>query len=183
MSDNIFSFETLVVALAMIMAYGPVIALIVARKRLGALKTATALVIWGTLTPTFEHASFAIYGSRTIPSLPGHGLHLHYHFFMAGIFTVVAGIMIMIMALTQLRKGKRTGWYAILVALLIGGSFELSGAAGMRFHGFQGPKMGLGIYAYILAWASALVISYRAVFEDKQKSHERPGAVQSKSKH
>lgn len=169
----------MIVALGMTMAYGPVIALILARKRLGALKTATALIIWGALTPTFEHTSFAIYGSQIIPSVPDHGLHLHYHFFMAGVFTVVAGIMIMIMTASQLRLGKRTGWCAILVALLIGGSFELSGAAGMRFHGFQGPAVGLMIYAYLLAWASALVISYRPVFENKEKSHERPRPVQS----
>jgi hypothetical protein len=115
---------------------------------------------------TFEHASFAIYGSRTIASLPGHGLHLHYHFFMAGIFTVVAGTMIMIIATSQLRQGKRMGWYAILAALLIGGGFELSGAGGTLFHGFQTSwAMGMVIYAYPVAWLSALVISYRPIFE------------------
>jgi hypothetical protein len=107
--DTLFLDSTLAVALGMTMAYGPVIALILARKRLGALRAATALVIWGAVIPTFEHASFAIYGSRTIASVPGHGLHLHYHSFMAGIFTVVAGIMIVIMAVSQLREGKRTG--------------------------------------------------------------------------
>ncbi len=172
--DNLF-LETLTLALGMIITYGPVIALILARKRLGALKTATALVIWGTIIPTFEHASFSIYGSRTIASVPGHGLHLHYHFFMAGIFTLVAGIMIAIVAATKLRQGQQTGWFAILIALLIGGGFELSGAGGTLFHGFP-PSwvMGLVIYAYPLAWASALVISYRPVFENKEKSHERP---------
>jgi hypothetical protein len=49
----------------------------------------------------------------------------------------------------------------------------------MRFHGFEGPATGLLIYAYPLAWASALVISYRPVFENKEKSHERPKLVQS----
>jgi hypothetical protein len=180
MPDASLFLETLAVALGMVMAYGPVIALILARKRLGALKTATALVLWGTLIPILEHASFAIYGSRTIGSVPGHGLHLHYHFFMAGIYTVVAGIMIAIVATTQLRQGKRTGWYAILAALLIGGGFELSGAAGTLFHGFQTSwAMGLTIYAYPLAWASALVISYRPIFENKEKYHGRPWPVQS----
>jgi len=93
----------------------------------------------------------------------------------------VAGIMIMIIAASQLRQGKRTGWCAILLALLIGGGFELTGAVGIRFHGLQGPAMGLGIYAYLLAWASALVISYWSVFENKGKSHERPKPIQSQN--
>ncbi len=159
----------------MTLAYGPIVALILSRKRLGPLNTAVALVIWGALIPTFEHGSFAIYGSRTIPVVPDHGLHLHYHFFMAGVFTVVAGIMIVIMAVTQLRQGTRIGWYTILTALLIGGSFELSGAAGIRFHGFQGPATGLSIYAYLLAWASALIITYRQVFHNSQVHQTRVG--------
>ncbi len=147
------------------MAYGPVIALILIRKRLGALRTATALVLWGVLIPTFEHASFAISGSRAMAAVPGVGLHDRYHFFMAGVFTIVAGIMIAIVAATQLRQGQRTGWYAVLAALLIGGGFESSGAAGTLFHGFPPSwATGLVIYAYPLAWASALVIAYRPVF-------------------
>ncbi len=147
------------------MAYGPVIALILARKRLGALSSATALVLWGTIIPTFEHASFAISGSRSMAAVRGVGLHDRYHFYMAGVFTIVSGIMIAILAVALLRQGQKTGWYAVLAALLIGGGFELSGAAGTLFHGFP-PSwvMGLVIYAYPLAWASALVIAYRPVF-------------------
>ena len=181
MMDNLLSLETLAVALGMILAYGPVIALILARKRLGALKTATALVIWGAVIPITEHAGFAISGSQEIAAVVGR--HTRYHFFMAGVFTLVAGIMIAIVAATQLRRGKREGWFAILVALLVGGGFELSGAAGTLFHGFP-PSwvMGLVIYAYPMAWAGALAISYRPVFENKEKSHERPKLIQSSKK-
>jgi hypothetical protein len=74
--------------------------------------------------------------------------------------------MIAIVAATQLRQGKRAGWYAILVALLLGGGFELSGAAGMLYHGFPPSwASGLAIYVYHFAWASALAISYRHVFK------------------
>jgi hypothetical protein len=147
--------------LALTLFYGPVITLLLARNRLGVLRTATLLVLWGALIPTVEHANFAIGGSqRGIADV-----HIRYHIFMAGIFTIVASIMIAIVAATQLRQGKRTGWYAILVALLIGGGFELSGAPGMLYHGFPPTwALGLAIYAYPLAWANALVISYRAVF-------------------
>jgi hypothetical protein len=168
MSDDTLFPEILAVTLGMIMAYGPVVALILARKRLGELNAATALVIWGAFIPTFEHASFAISGSREIAAIPGIGLHSRYHFFMAGVFTLVAGILIAIVAITQLKQGQPTGWYAILIALLIGGGLELSGAAGTLFHGFP-PSwvMGLVIYAYPLAWASALIIAYRPIFASK----------------
>jgi hypothetical protein len=170
-----------IVALGMALAYGPVILLILARNRLGSLRTATFLVLWGALLPTLEHAGFAMGGSREIAAVVGR--HTRYHFFMAGIFTVVAGIMIAIVAATQLRQGKRPGWYAILIALIVGGGFELSGAAGTLFHGFPPSwAMGLGIYAYPLAWASALAISYRPIFENKEKSHERPKLIQSSNK-
>jgi hypothetical protein len=153
------------VAFGIAMAYGPVIAIILARKRLGALDAAVTLVIWGAVIPTCEHANFAISGSREIATVPGVGLHTRYHFFMAGVFTIVSGVMIAIIALSQLRQGKRTGWFAILIALLIGGGFEPSGAAGTLFHGFPPSwAMGLVIYDYPLAWGSALAISYRHVF-------------------
>ena len=174
MSDDTLFPEILAVTLGLIMAYGPVIGLILARKRLGALNAAAALVIWGAFIPTFEHASFAISGSWEIAAVPGIGLHSRYHFFMAGVFTLVAGIMIAIVAVTQLRQGQQIGWYAILVALLIGGGLELSGAAGTLFHGFP-PSwvMGLVIYANPLAWASALVISYRPIFGSKREFSRR----------
>lgn len=167
--DQLFPLNLIAVTFGIVIAYGPVIALILGRKRLGSLKAAVALVIWGAFFPTLEHASFAISGSREIATVPGVDLHTRYHFFMAGVFTLVAGIMIVIAAATQLRQGKRTGWFAVLIALLIGGGFELSGAAGTLFHGFP-PSwvMGLVIYAYPLAWASALIISYRPVFTSKQ---------------
>jgi hypothetical protein len=162
--DNLTPLNLLYVALWLIFVYFPVIVLILARNRLGLLRAATALVFWGTLIPTMEHASFSMSASRD--ALPGVDLHIRYHFFMAGVFTLVAGIMIAIVAATQLRQGKRAGWYAILVALLLGGGFELSGAAGMLYHGFPPSwASGLAIYVYHFAWASALAISYRHVFK------------------
>lgn len=158
------------IAVGMTMAYGPVLVLIGLRRRLGALKAASALVIWGTLIPSFEHAAFAISGSRQVGGLPGVGLHARYHFFMAGVFTLVAGLMLILIAATLLRQGTRAGWIAVLLALLLGGGFELSGAAGTLFHGFPPSwAMGLVIYAYPLAWGSALVISYRSVFRKQSR--------------
>lgn len=165
MNGDTISGELVAIVLGMAMAYGPVVALLLTRKSLGALNTAAALVVWGAVIPTFEHASFAISGSRALAAVPGVSLHARYHFFMAGVFTLVGGILLVMMAVSQLRKGERLGWFAVLAALLIGGGFEVTGAAGALYHGFPPSwAMGLAIYAYPLAWGSALIIAYRPVF-------------------
>ncbi len=71
-----------------VFGFGPVLGLILARKRLGTLNTASWLVIWGAVIITIEHAQFAI--SYSLPfkvidegplTLPPHA---RVHFFMAG---------------------------------------------------------------------------------------------------
>jgi hypothetical protein len=51
-----------------------------------------------------------------------------------------------------------SGWFAVLVALLAGGSLELvlNGPTGY-------PYQHIGLYGYPLAWAAALVIALRSV--------------------
>lgn len=166
-------FNLINVALGIAVAYCPVIGLILIRKRLGALKTAVFLVLWGALIPTLEHAGFAMSGSRLRAFLPGIDIHTHYHFFMAAAFTIVAGVLIAFTAVTQLGRGQKEGWYAILMALVIGGGFELTGAFGMFYHGFPPSwALGLVIYAYPLAWASALIIAYNPVFKKQEKNRK-----------
>lgn len=166
MISDPWSAEMLVMAaLGVAMAYGPVIILIFVRRSIGQLNAAAALVIWGAIIVAAEHAGFATSESLEIAGLPGASAHMRYHFFMAGIFTLVGAILIGVIAVSQLVKGERTAWLAILVALLIGGGFEVSGGAGTLFHGFPPSwPVGLAIYAYPLAWGSALAISYRRIF-------------------
>lgn len=167
MPDELLSPQHLTLAVfGIALAYGPVVALILARKVLGALNTAAWLVTWGALIPGFEHTNFAISGSRALARVPAVSLHLRYHFFMAGIFTAIAAGLLVLIAFTLLRSGRREGWFAVLVALLFGGFFEVTGAAGTLFHGFPPSwPVGLVIYAYLVAWGSALVIAYRPVFD------------------
>ncbi len=152
--------EILPVALGMAVAYGPILGLILARKALGALNTAPWLVAWGALVPGLEHAAFAMSGSRGLAGHPGVGLHSRYHFYMAGVFSLLAAALMIVIAFTLLREGRREGWFAVLMGLLLGGGFEVSGAAGTLYHGFPPSwAMGLVIYSYPLAWGLALLIS------------------------
>lgn len=159
--------EILTIALGIAMAYGPILGLVLARKALGPLNTAAWLVAWGALVPGLEHAAFATSGSRDLAGLQGVGLHSRYHFYMAGIFSLVAAGLIIFVAFTLLREGRPEGWFAVLFALLLGGGFEVSGAAGTLYHGFPPSwAMGLVIYSYPLAWGIALLMSRQYVFTD-----------------
>lgn len=166
MPDDLFALQHLTLAaFGIVVAYGPVVALILARKAMGALNAAAWLVVWGAVIPGFEHANFAISESRALVGASAASLHMRYHFFMAGIFTAVGAGLLALIAFTLLREGRRAGWYGVLFALLLGGGFELTGAAGTLYHGFPPSwPVGLVIYAYLLAWSSALVIGYKPIF-------------------
>ncbi|MDX1435761.1 MAG: hypothetical protein R3335_03050 [Anaerolineales bacterium] len=171
--------ETFSLAIALAMAYVPVITLVLARGRLGRLNAAAGLVTFGALFIATEHWGFATSESKAIAFLPGVGVHMRYHFYMAGVYALVAAVLISLVGWTLLREGRREGWFAILFALIIGGGFEITGAAGTLFHGFPPSwALGLVIYAYPLAWASALVLSYHPIFKfskpDNMKSYSSP---------
>jgi hypothetical protein len=158
-----------------------IILLFGARRRLGVLNAATWLVIWGALIIATEHPVFAIAFSipvkgvaeelRTHPMtlLP----HARTHFFMAGIYTLIALVLLGIIARTLLREGRRAGWYAVLFALIFGGGAEVA-FGGLWFqHGsplyalFGHQPTGFGwefLYTYFVAWIVALVIAYRPIF-------------------
>ncbi len=106
-----------------------VVALFVARKRLGALNTASWLVIWGAVVLLGEHPQFAI--AYTVPLFWPEAQqlvlipHARIHFFMAGIYAIIGLVLLGVIARTLLREGRRAGWYAVLVAFVIGGGFDL----------------------------------------------------------
>jgi len=103
-----------VVALAVILA--PTVALLVGRRRIGTPNTAAALVIWGALAATGEHGTWAM-------RLAWHerdwlNPHSAGHYFMAGVYAAVAGVLLGVIAVTLLRERRRSGWFAVLFALL-----------------------------------------------------------------
>jgi len=160
----------------------PVIALTLARKRTGELKAAAWLVFYGTVVIAGEHSFFSI--GYTVPFLPPSSdpvalgplfPHARYHFFMSGIYTIVALVLVGVVSFKWLRRGSRTGWYAVMLALLIGGGSELTFGLLIYPHGEaisicnQGAcnlsiPVGVSLYSCIAAWIAALMISYKPIF-------------------
>jgi hypothetical protein len=157
-----------------------VVALIVSRKRLGVLKTASWLVIWGAVVLFGEHPQFAL--TYTGPPLWPEAQqlvlisHARLHFFMAGIYTIIGLLLLGVIARTLLIEGRRAGWYSVLVAVVIGGGFDLVMGRLWFQHGsplyFMGEHvLGFGwefLYVYLIAWMAALVISYKPIFSRPQ---------------
>ena len=85
---------------------------------------------------------------------------------MAGVYAFVAGVLLGVVAWSLLRTGKRIGWYAVLFTLLFASAFELVAGTTIFAHGFlpHSIPLGLFLYSYIAALGSALVISYRPIF-------------------
>jgi hypothetical protein len=143
------------VALAVIIA--PTLVLLALRRRIGPLNTACGLVIWGALAACGEHGTWAM--RLAIHEREWSEPHATVHYFMAGVYTTVAGVLLAVIALTLLREGRASGWFAVLFALLSGGSLELAanGPSGFLYNH-------IGLYGYVLAWLAALVLAYTPIF-------------------
>ncbi len=161
-----------------------IVALVVAREKIGVLNAASWLVIGGAASVMMEHSGMAIRHAGGLPWLTitrmptEEGLttvlsHARIHFFMAGIYTAIGAMLICVIVRTLLREGRRSGWYAILAVLIIGGTFELVMGALWFDHGlplfqlFGKQPRGYGWqfqYVYLVAWMAALAISYRPIF-------------------
>jgi len=149
----------------------PIIALMVWRRRLGALKAASWLVAYGALVLLWEHAGWKI--SYTLGAVPQEGFvvpaHARIHAFMAAVYASIGMTGLVTTAGIMLRKGSRHAWVILLVAFIIGGSVEviMDGPAGLLFQHTSPPNPIPGanlLWTYLLAWAAALLISYPAVF-------------------
>ena len=148
-------------------AFAPSLLIILARNRIGALRAASWLVIWGAVIALGEHAGWA-----TLLALDEARLnpHARVHFFMAGVYAAIGGILLCVIALTLLREGHRVAWFALLFALVVGGTFEvvMNGPTGLLFqHGFSTTESipnGMALFGYLFAWLAALVIAWRPVF-------------------
>ena len=145
-----------------VFTFGLPTVLILARKQIGVLSAASWLVIFGAIVVVGEHTSFAIQGALNYPF----GSHRQYHIIMAAVYTAVAGVVISLIARMLLRLGQRVGWYAVLLALSIGGGIDLLMVVLVFPHGVEPFSEGVGIalYSYHFAWLSALAISYRHIF-------------------
>src|SRR5215831_2414209 len=103
--------------------------LVLRRKRLGTLNVASWLVILGGLVIVAEHAQFALsYALALHPADPYQPIpiaHARLHFFMAGVYTLIAVALLVVIARTLLKAGQPVGWLTVLLALLFGGGWDL----------------------------------------------------------
>ena len=88
---------------------------------------------------------------------------------MAGVYAAIAGVLLSVIALTLFREGRRSGWFAVLFALLVGGGLELvmTSPIGYLYHH-------IGLYGYPVAWAAALVIAFKPTFRHDDLVPETP---------
>ena len=149
----------------------PILVLILFRRRLGAFNTASLLLAYGALVLLYEHAGFTI--TYTLGGLPQEGYvapaHARVHSFMAAVYATIGMVGFLTLVSTMLRMGSRLAWLMLLVALVIGGSVEVvvNGPAGLLFQHTSPPNPIPGanaLWAYLVAWAAALLISRPAVF-------------------
>ena len=91
--------------------------------------------------------------------------HSTVHYFMAGAYAAIAGVLLTVIALTLLREGRRAGWFAVLFVTLVGGTLELTmnGPTGHLYHH-------IGLYGYVVAWLAALTIAYSPTFSPSRST-------------
>jgi hypothetical protein len=156
-------------ALITILALAPTVGLLLARMNLGVLNAAAWLVTYGSAIIAGEHTAIGLALLLETADQPGLHDHLRFHFLMGGVYTFVGAVLLGFIAWTLLRTGRRGGWYAILFGLVLGGGFELLAASTIFPHGFlpRSIPLGLFLYGYIPAFASALAISRRPIFRPK----------------
>jgi hypothetical protein len=147
------------VALAVILT--PTAALLAFRRRIGLMNIAAGLVVWGAVAACGEHATWAM--RLALHERVWLNPHSDVHYFMAGVYAAIAGVLLSVIALTLFRDGRRSGWFAVLLALLVGGSLELvmNGPTGRLYHH-------VGLYGYVFAWLAALVIAYKPTFATRR---------------
>lgn len=143
------------VALAVILT--PTTALLVLRRRIRRTTTAAALVVWGALAATGEHGMWAM--RLALHERSWSEPHATVHYFMAGVYAAIAGVLLTVVAVTLLREGRRSGWFTVLFVTLVGGGLEIvmDGPTGRLYHH-------VGLYGYVAAWLAALAIAYHPTF-------------------
>lgn len=167
MSLYLESAEKFAIALA------PIVGLILLRHRVGPLNAAAALVAYGALFPLGEHSGwtfFYVFGG-TDDSGVVWTPHARVHAFMAAVYAVIGLVLLAVVAVRLLRRGSRLAWGMLLYAFIAGGAIEviMNGPAGLLFQHTTPPNTNSGanlLWAYLIAWAVALLISWRPIFRN-----------------
>jgi hypothetical protein len=152
----------------------PVVVLALRRKAIGRLNAAAWIAMWGLFIPAVEHGYFGMIGA--VDSLAPSD-HARVHMIMGLAYWPLGAMGLAVAMGILLREGHRVAWYLLLVMLAVGGGLEiiLNGPTGLLFqHGFASNSNpgGMSLFAYPVAWITALVISYRPIFAPSMPPHE-----------
>jgi len=144
----------------------PVVVLALRRTAIGRLNAAAWIAMWGLLIPAVEHGYFGITGA--VDALAPSD-HARVHMIMGLAYWPLGAIGLAVVMGTLLREGRREAWFLLLGVLVVGGGLEilLNGPAGLLFqHGFGSTSRpgGMALFAYPVAWVTALAIAYRPIF-------------------
>lgn len=146
------------------MALAPVVLLTLRRTAMGPLNAASLIAISGLVIPVFEHSYFGI--TEGALELAGHA---RIHVLMGLLYWPIAAIGLALALGILLREGRRVAWFLLLGLLLVGAGTELllNGPTGVAYqHGFGSDSRpeGMALFAYPIAWATALAMSYGPIF-------------------
>lgn len=135
---------------------------LVVRAHLPRLDGAFYLLLWGLFIVVVEHAGFgqAHFG--------GSRLHTHegVHFQMLATYGLAGLAVTGAVIAPLLKRGDRLGWFGLLILAVVGVGGEALTAAITTPHGVA-PRWwswGLALWAYPLAWVTALALSRRPIF-------------------
>lgn len=147
-------------------AVSPVVVLALRRTAIGRLNAAAWIAIWGLFIPAAEHAYFGITGALDALALSDHA---RVHMLMGLAYWPLGAIALAVAMGTLLREGRREAWFLLLGVLAVGGALEIlfNGPTGLWFRhgiGSNSQPSGTILFAYPVAWVTALAISYRPIF-------------------
>jgi hypothetical protein len=150
----------------------PVVVLTLRRNVIGRLNAAAWIAVWGLLIPAVEHVYFGITEALDALDLSDHA---RVHIIMGLAYWALAAIGLAVALGILLREGRREAWFLLLGLVAVGGGLELllNGPAGLLFqHGFGSTSRpgGMGLWAYPVAWVTALAIAYRPIFRPQQQA-------------
>lgn len=158
-----------VAGFALLMLPVVVLAVLVRVGRLGRLDAAAALVWWGAVIVLAEHVGFGVGEGFVTGSAADHGrLHLQ----MAAVYGAGGLVVVAVVAATLLRERRLAGWWSLAVVFGLGMIGEAVTAVTIGFHGAprQFWSWGLALWAYPVAWATALVLSFGPVVGRRRAS-------------
>lgn len=130
--------------------------------RIARLDGASLLVLWGLFIVVAEHAGFGISGFRRSQLTTHEGFHLQ----MLAAYGLAALLIAAVVIAPLVRRGNRYGWFGLLALLVVGFGAEVATAVITTPHGVA-PRWwswGLALWAYPIAWAAALGLSWRGTF-------------------